>query len=87
VRGPSGHSAAPHQTAVALGAGPLRREVELLAQRGRLRLDDDGGGADVAEAPPSPAASLGLTRREAEVLALVAAGRTNRQIGKQLFIT
>jgi DNA-binding CsgD family transcriptional regulator len=28
-----------------------------------------------------------LTRREAEVLALVAAGRTNRQIGQELFIT
>jgi DNA-binding CsgD family transcriptional regulator len=37
--------------------------------------------------PPSVAASLGLTRREAEVLALVAAGRTNRQIGQELFIT
>jgi DNA-binding CsgD family transcriptional regulator len=36
---------------------------------------------------PSVAASLGLTRREAEVLALVAAGRTNRQIGQELFIT
>ena len=35
----------------------------------------------------SPAASLGLTRREAEVLALVAQGRTNRQIGQELFIT
>jgi len=35
----------------------------------------------------SAAASLGLTRREAEVLALVAAGRTNRQIGQELFIT
>ena len=39
------------------------------------------------EALPSPAASLGLTRREAEVLALVAEGRTNRQIGQVLFIT
>jgi DNA-binding CsgD family transcriptional regulator/tetratricopeptide (TPR) repeat protein len=76
-----------HQTAVALDAGPLRRQVELLAQRGRLRLDDHVGAAAVAEAPPSPSASLGLTRREAEVLALVAAGRTNRQIGTELFIT
>jgi hypothetical protein len=29
-----------HQTAVALGAAPLRREIDLLAQRGRLRLGD-----------------------------------------------
>ena len=65
-----------HQTAVALGAAPLRHEIELLAQRGRLRLKDQ---VDTAVAPeePSPAASLGLTRREAEVLALLAEGRTN----------
>jgi DNA-binding CsgD family transcriptional regulator len=75
-----------HQTAVALGAAPLQREIELLAQRGRLRLEDQ---ADTAQAPaaPSPVASLGLTRRETEVLALLAEGRTNRQIGQALFIT
>lgn len=39
------------------------------------------------QGPPSQIASLGLTRREAEVLELVAAGRTNRQIGAELFIT
>jgi DNA-binding CsgD family transcriptional regulator/tetratricopeptide (TPR) repeat protein len=75
-----------HQTAVALGAAPLRRQIELLAQRGRLRLEDH---ADTAQTPaaPSPVASLGLTRRETEVLALLAEGRTNRQIGQALFIT
>jgi DNA-binding CsgD family transcriptional regulator len=77
---------AAHQTAVALGAAPLRRDIELLAQRGRLRLEER---VDTAVAPkaPSPAASLGLTHREAEVLALLAEGRTNRQIGRELFIT
>jgi DNA-binding CsgD family transcriptional regulator/tetratricopeptide (TPR) repeat protein len=74
------------QTAVVLGAAPLQRQIELLAQRGRLRLEDH---ADTAQAPavPSPVASLGLTRREGEVLALLAEGRTNRQIGQALFIT
>jgi DNA-binding CsgD family transcriptional regulator len=76
-----------HRTAVALGAGPLRREIELLAQRGRLHLGEPIDTTASPEALPSPAASLGLTRREAEVLALVAAGRTNRQIGQALFIT
>jgi DNA-binding CsgD family transcriptional regulator/tetratricopeptide (TPR) repeat protein len=76
-----------HQTAVVLGAGPLRREIELLAQRGRLHLGEPIDTTASPEALPSPAASLGLTRREAEVLALVAAGRTNRQIGQELFIT
>ena len=71
-----------HHTAVALAAAPLRREIELLAQRGRLRLQEP------VDAPTMPkAASLGLTQREAEVLALVAQGRTNRQIGQVLFIT
>jgi DNA-binding CsgD family transcriptional regulator len=36
---------------------------------------------------PSAARSLGLTRREEEVLALVAAGRTNRQLAEALFIS
>ena len=76
-----------HQTTVALGALPLRREIELLAQRGRLRLEEPMDTTASPEAPPSPAASLGLTQREAEVLALVAEGRTNRQIGQALFIT
>jgi DNA-binding CsgD family transcriptional regulator len=75
-----------HQTAVTLGAAPLQRQIELLARRGRLRLEDH---AETAQAPaaPSPTASLGLTRREAEVLSLLAEGRTNRQIGQELFIT
>jgi DNA-binding CsgD family transcriptional regulator/tetratricopeptide (TPR) repeat protein len=75
-----------HRTAVALGAAPLRREIESLARRGRLRLDDHLDTAATSKVA-SPAASLGLTRREAEVLALVAKGRTNQQIGRELFIT
>jgi DNA-binding CsgD family transcriptional regulator len=76
-----------HQTTVALSAAPLRREIELLAQRGRLRLEGPVDMTASPEVPLSPAASLGLTRREVEVLALIAEGRTNRQIGQVLFIT
>jgi DNA-binding CsgD family transcriptional regulator/tetratricopeptide (TPR) repeat protein len=76
-----------HQTAVELGAAPLRREIELLAQRGRLRLEEPVDTTAAPTAPSSPAAALGLTQREAEVLAMVAEGRTNRQIGQALFIT
>jgi DNA-binding CsgD family transcriptional regulator/tetratricopeptide (TPR) repeat protein len=76
-----------HQTAVTLGAASLQREVELLAQRGRLRLQEQVDTTVASEVPGSAAASLGLTQREAEVLELIAEGRTNRQIGQELFIT
>jgi DNA-binding NarL/FixJ family response regulator len=78
---------AAHLTAVALGARPLRGEIELLAGRGRLGLEQPVAAVAAPDSLSSPAASLGLTRREAEVLQLVAAGRTNRQIGQALFIT
>jgi ATP/maltotriose-dependent transcriptional regulator MalT len=78
---------AAHQAVVQLGAAPLRREIELLARRGRLQLGEPADATPISKAPHSPAESLGLTPREAEVLALVAEGRTNRQIGQALFIT
>jgi ATP/maltotriose-dependent transcriptional regulator MalT len=65
-----------------LGARLLDGEVNALAQRARLDL------APPATADTStPAQQLGLTRREVEVLALVAAGRSNRQIAQALFIS
>jgi DNA-binding CsgD family transcriptional regulator len=76
-----------NRTAVALGAMPLRREIELLAGRGRLDLREQTAAAPAPSAPPPAIAPFGLTRREAEVLVLVAAGRTNRQIAQELFIT
>jgi DNA-binding CsgD family transcriptional regulator len=79
---------AAHRATVALGAGPLRRETKLLARRGRLRLEGpEDPAATAAPAPATQLAAFGLTRRETEVLELVAAGHTNRQIGQELFIT
>ena len=40
-----------------------------------------------APAASDPAAALGLTSREAEVLRLLAQGRSNREIGEALFIS
>jgi DNA-binding NarL/FixJ family response regulator len=68
-----------HAIAVALGAAPLRDRIEAVARRYRVLLD----GVDSAE---RHADRLGLTPREREVLVLLAEGRTNRQIGEELFM-
>ena len=67
-----------HQTAVRLGAEPLRGALEALARRGRLDL---GAGL------PAEPTLAGLTPRELEVLGLLVEGRSNRQIAEQLFIS
>jgi tetratricopeptide (TPR) repeat protein len=42
-----------HRTAAALGAAPLRREIERLARRGRTPLEAPGGPRVATEAPPT----------------------------------
>ena len=74
-----------HDTATALGAELVRGELEALARRARVPLA--AGGPAPSEAEPEPYAALGLTAREAEVLALVGEGLTNRQIAETLFIS
>ena len=73
------------ELAAALGAEPLGRAAETLAQRARLSLE--ATAPEHAGPPLGEAERLGLTAREREVLGLVAVGRTNRQIGEELFIS
>jgi DNA-binding CsgD family transcriptional regulator/tetratricopeptide (TPR) repeat protein len=72
-----------HAIASELGAGSLLAEIGAVSSRTRVSV----------EAPTrvvldeSSAERLGLTPREAEVLSLVAAGHTNRQIGEELYVS
>ena len=72
-----------------LDAGWLVEEMTALAQRARLDIGEaisesapsDSNGAGASEEDP-----FGLTSRERQVLALLAEGATNRQIGAALFM-
>jgi DNA-binding CsgD family transcriptional regulator len=69
------------RVAASLGAVLLETQVRQLAQRARVVLTSESAVA------PDPVAALNLTPRELDVLALLAQGRTNRQIGEALFIS
>jgi DNA-binding CsgD family transcriptional regulator len=74
--------------AARLGARSLGEQIAILARRARIRLDGgDGSGAAVAGDGGGGGLGLGLTERELEVLRLVAAGRSNREIAGELFIS
>jgi DNA-binding CsgD family transcriptional regulator len=62
-----------------LGALPLLAALTDLGRRGRLSRDQSGPGRQVSVV-------RGLTARELEVLLLLAAGRSNREIATELFI-
>ncbi len=72
------------RTSVAIGAEPLTAKIEDLARRARIGLAEVGG----AEATDDTIGSdLGLTPREVEVLAQLAAGRRDAEIAESLFIS
>ena len=85
---PAAVAAGPLRAAAAAAGGhaPLLAQIRALAERARIPLHP---AADEPSAPP-PAQVLtryGLTDRELTVLRLLAAGRTNPQIGAELYIS
>jgi DNA-binding CsgD family transcriptional regulator/tetratricopeptide (TPR) repeat protein len=72
-----------HRVAIRLGARPLQRELELLAQRARLDLI----GLRIEDSRAAAGDGLGLTAREGEVLHLLGRGYTNRDIARELTIS
>jgi DNA-binding NarL/FixJ family response regulator len=72
-----------HSIAADLGAAPLVAEIDAVSRRTRVSVAEP----ERVHIDEHSAEALGLTPREAEVLALVAVGRTNRQIGQELYVS
>jgi DNA-binding CsgD family transcriptional regulator len=73
--------------AAADGHVPLQTRIRRLAQLARIPLADPATAAATAPHRPEAPVQFGLTGRELAVLRLVAAGRTNAQIGAELYIS
>jgi DNA-binding CsgD family transcriptional regulator/tetratricopeptide (TPR) repeat protein len=69
------------QAATTLRAVPLLAEIDALARAARLDLGEPAPERSVEAAP------FGLTPREREVVGLLCAGLTNRQIARSIFVT
>ncbi len=69
----------------AVGMVPLQKSIQRLADRARISLHQSVHEAAIP--PPRTADPYGLTKRERLVLQLLAQGRTNAQIGAQLFMS
>jgi DNA-binding CsgD family transcriptional regulator len=69
------------------GHAPLLAQIGALAGRARIPLQQPAAAPPAAPAAARVRAPYGLTDRELAVLRLLAAGRTNAQIGAELYIS
>jgi DNA-binding CsgD family transcriptional regulator len=82
---PAAETAAALRSAAAAAGGhePLLARIRALAERARITLQAPAAGVQRTRTR----APYGLTERELAVLRLLAAGRSNTQIGAELFIS
>ena len=73
--------------AAADGHAPLLAQIRTLAERARIPLHPAAAGEPEAPPPAQLLTRYGLTDRELTVLRLLATGRTNPQIGAELYIS
>jgi DNA-binding CsgD family transcriptional regulator/tetratricopeptide (TPR) repeat protein len=73
--------------AAADGHVPLLAQVRMLADRALITLQAAPAACGADPQPAADSAPYGLTGRELAVLRLLAAGRTNAQIGAELYIS
>ena len=78
------HLRAADDTARVIGMTVLLGRIEALRKAARIELSS---ASSQPRAAPLPADRWGLSSREREVLSMVAAGRTNGEIGAALFIS
>ena len=86
---PAAAAAGPLRAAAAAADGhaPLLTQIRTLAERARIPLQPAAAGEPEAPPPAQALTRYGLTDRELTVLRLLATGRTNPQIGAELYIS
>nr|WP_238351311.1 helix-turn-helix transcriptional regulator [Kribbella shirazensis] len=78
---------ASRRLAERLRAEPLLEQIGVLARLARIDTGQGGSADEPAESVPGPAGPPALTAREQQVLALLADGLTNREIGEALYMS